>query len=337
MAGDCTAEGPGYTNVMSSDVGGLPASRWPRIASLLLTRVLFYLFLAASLLVFPAWLPWMILCWLAIAGVRRRRGKSAWPALTICVGIVLGKRMDWPSALVALGLVMIAAATLDYLQRKRPGLSRAAAVAGILLVPAWIWMAWSWNAVGRTSRRPVLDGRPIVCTGDSLTSMGYPRILEKRLGVPVVDHAVGGITSGEGLRRFAQTLALKPQAVIIELGGHDSIRKFPRRETRANLESMIRSAREAGAEVFLFEIPRDFITDRFGGLDRELAREHDLELIHDGAIRQLVYFSPILPLASWSGRKLSDDGLHPNDAGNVFLADRVEAALRRVYGDRILR
>ncbi|HVE43416.1 MAG TPA: GDSL-type esterase/lipase family protein [Planctomycetota bacterium] len=314
------------------------SDRWVRIASVVLPRLVFYPFLAASLLVFPAWLPWMILCWFVIAAVRRRRGKAAWPALGLCVGIVLGKRMDWPPALVVLGLLTLAAATLDFLRQRRPALASAATIAGLCLLPAWIWMAWSWVGVGYTSRRPVLDGRPIVCTGDSLTSMGYPRVLERRLRVPVVDHAVGGITSGEGLRIFPKTLALQPQLVIIEIGGHDSIKGKSRAEAKANLEAMIRGAREAGAEVLLFEIPRGFITDRFAGLDRELAREHDLELIHDGAIRQLVFFSPIFaPLASGTGRKLSDDGLHPNAAGNEFLADRVEAALGRIYGGSLRR
>jgi acyl-CoA thioesterase-1 len=322
---------------MSSDVGSPPASRWKRIAFLILSRAAFYPFLAASLIVFPAWLPWMILCWLGIAGVRLWRGRSAWPPLAIVVGIVLGKRMDWPPALIALGLVMIAAATLDYVAQRKPAWRRPSTIACICLLPAWIVMAWSWNAVGHTSRRPTLDERPIVCCGDSLSAGGYPRLLEKRLRVPVLDHAQGGITSGEGRRLFERTLALKPQAVVIELGGHDSLRGFPRKETRANLDAMIRAAREAGAEVFLFEIPRGFILDRFAGLDRELAREYDLELIHDGAIRQLVFFSPFTPLGAWTGRKLSYDGLHPSESGNGFLAARVEGALRRVYGDRILK
>ena len=134
-----------------------------------------------------------------------------------------------------------------------------------------------------------------------------------------------------------EVLALKPQAVVIELGGHDYLRGRSRRETKENLEAMIRAIRETGAEVILCEIPRGFVSDSFWGLERQLAREHDLELVPDGAIRQLVIFSPFTPLGSWTGRQLSYDGLHPNDAGNEFLADRVSWALRRVYGDKIWR
>ena len=79
-----------------------------RIVSVVLPRLAFYPFLVASLLVFPAWLPWMILCWFVLAAVRRGCGKTAWPALGLAVGIVLGKRMDWPPDLVLLGVLTVA-------------------------------------------------------------------------------------------------------------------------------------------------------------------------------------------------------------------------------------
>src|SRR5207237_5297914 len=88
----------------------------------------------------------------------------------------------------------------------------------------------------------------------------------------------------------------RPQAVIVELGGHDSLRGRSRADAKKNLGEIILSARLLGAEVLLFEIPLGFVSDPYAGLDRELAREHGLELISDGAIRQLVYFSPFTPL-----------------------------------------
>lgn len=317
---------------MADVVESPPRSRSSRFFAALLPRLAFYPYLAFSLLVFPAGLPWMILGWLLLFGFRRFRGKSAWPPLAFCLGILLVKRVDWAPGLIGLALAMIAAWTLVLV---RPGWKRAPAVA---LAVAWIVMAWTWSMVGRTSRTPtLLDDRPIVCLGDSLMAGGFSRALEKRLRVPVIDLAQGGITSAEGLRLLPEGLGRQPQAVVIELGGHDSIRGKSRKATKENLEAMIRAARGAGAEVVLFEIPRGFVSDPFAGLERELAREHDLELITDGAIRQLVLFSPFTPLGRWTGRQLSYDGLHPNDAGNRWLADRVERALRRMYGERILR
>jgi len=309
-----------------------PPSRAARIGAQVLRRLAFYPFLAASLLVFPAWLPWMIVGWLILAGVRFYRARPIWPPLAFCIGILLVKRVDWSPSVLVLLLLLIAVAVLDPLSRRKPIFNLAWLLATILLVPAWIGMAIAWTTSTHTSRHPalVLD-RPIVCLGDSLSSQGYPRLLQKRLRVPVVDLAQGGYTTEDGKNQIAEMLSLKPQTVIVELGGHDSLRGKDFAETKGNLEKIILAARGAGAEVILFEIPLGFISDPHGGLDRQLARKHDLELVHDGAIRQLVLFSPFTPLGRWTGRVLSYDGLHPNDAGNEFLAGRVEAALERVY------
>jgi acyl-CoA thioesterase-1 len=278
----------------------------------------------------------MILGWLLLFAVRRFRGKPGWPTLAMGVAMILFRRVDWAPGLVTLGLLMILVAGLD--RWREPGMTTAALIAACCLVPVWLFMAWDWQRVGHTSRRPaLLLDRPIVCMGDSLSSGGYVRELQKRLRVPVIDRAQGGITTVDGVKQLPEVLALKPQALVIELGGHDSLRGRSRADTKANLEKILQAGRAAGAEIFLFEIPRAFVMDPYGGLERELARQYDLELIHDGAIRQLVLFSPFTPLGSWTGRLLSYDGLHPNDAGNVFLADRVEAALTRVYGGSLQR
>jgi hypothetical protein len=90
--------------------------------------------------------------------------------------------------------------------------------------------------------------------------------------------------------------------------------------------------------VVLMEIPRGFLTDPYAGVERELARQYDLELISDSAIRQLVLFSPYAPPGMWiNGNHLSDDGLHPNSRGNEHLANRVARSLSRIFGQAIRR
>jgi acyl-CoA thioesterase-1 len=323
---------------VSSEAGTPLRSRAARIAAIILPRLVFYPFLIGSLLVFPAALPWMILGWLLLFAIRRFRGKACWPPLALGVAIVLFRRVDWAPGLVVLGLLMILAAALDRFRERKPAIRTAALVVGCCLAPAWLFMAWEWSRVGKTSRHPaLLPDRAIVCMGDSLLSGGFARVLQQRLRVPVVDLAQGGITTTEGMKLIPDMLEKRPQAVVVELGGHDSLRGRSRAAAKENLEKIITAARGAGAGVFLFEIPRAFVMDPYAGLERELARQYDLELIDDGAIRQLVLFSPFTPLGSWTGRLLSYDGLHPNDAGNVFLADRVEGALIRVYGAAVQR
>jgi lysophospholipase L1-like esterase len=323
---------------MSDTPGSPPRSRIVRVAQQVLRRIAFYPFLVASLLVFPAWMPWMIAGWLVIAGVRLVRKQPAWPSLALCLALVLIKRVDWTPGMILLMLNLLAAAALDGQSRRRPSWNRAARAAMGALLASWIFLAWEWQRAEHTSRRAVLvPDRPIVCMGDSLSAGGYPRVLEKRLRVPVLDLAQGGLTTADGVKQIPELIRLQPQAVVLELGGHDSLRGRSRAEARKNLEEIIHAARSIGAEVVLFEIPLGFVSDPYSGLDRELARRGDLELLSDGAIRQLVYFSPFTPLGRSTGRILSYDGLHPNEAGNALLAERVEAALVRVYGPGIQR
>lgn len=293
-----------------------------------LARIPVYLGVIASLLVFPAGVPWMALGWILLFGAELLRGRPSWIYAALPAVFLLLKRVDWPLALpVLMASLVAAAAAAKRLAPRRPW--AVGALAALLL--SWAWLLWAWSDAEHTRRRPAFDpARPIVCVGDSLTAHAYPRELAKLVGAPVLDHGVGGTTVAQGLESLERSLALKPQALLIEFGGHDYLRNRTRKQTRDGLDEMIRRCRAAGAEVILFEIPRGFFYDPFAGLERELAREHDLELVTDGAIRALVLRSPWFPIPL--GEPLSYDGLHPNDAGSRYLAKRAAEALGRVYG-----
>lgn len=273
------------------------------------------------------------------------RRRPAWIPLVACVVIVLVKRPYWPPALVVVVLALLLTAALHRPTteaRSGPTVRRWRRASTCLLWGAWCWLAWTWYADSHGRRPPVLDSsRPIACIGDSLTSGvppygGYPKVLAQRLAVPVLDFGQAGITAEDALASLPELVRARPQAVVIELGGHDFLRGRSREATRGVLERIITALREAGAEVVLLEIPRGFLTDPYDGVERELARRHDLELISDSAIRQLVLFSPIAPPGMWfTAGHLSDDGLHPNSAGNAHLAACVAAHLVRMYGQGI--
>jgi lysophospholipase L1-like esterase len=281
----------------------------------------------------------MTLGWIVAFAVQFLRGKRAWVPLAGAVLVVVVKRVDWAPWLLALLAIMLLSAVADWTRSRRAWISARLflVLALSLLLGAWIPMMVRWHADSHTTRRPAFsEARSIVCIGDSLAAKGFPRVLAERVRAPIIDLAFPGITLAEGRERLAGHLTDHPQAVVIELGGHDFLKGRSRGETKMALETMIREVRAAGAEPILFEIPRGVVMDGYGGLERELARVHDVELIGDGAIRQLIYFSPLTPL-SWTGRKLSNDGLHPNDRGHEFLAGRVVDALQRVFGDAVLR
>ncbi len=296
----------------------------------------------ASLLVFPSVIPWMACAWLLWHTIAAFRGRSGVLPLFVCFAVVIVKGVDWPVSLVALLAVMaVVASVRAYTRRKASFPERRITWAGtVALWIAWLWFALDWGAATRATHVQGFDPtRPVVCLGDSLTASGYPRELANRISVPVVDLGVEGITTADALKLLEELTAAEPQAVIIELGGHDYLKGHSRAATAANLEKIINASQAAGAAVVLMEIPRGFVTDPFGGMERELARRHDLELIADTAIRNLVLWSPYAPPGMWGNASshLSDDGLHPNSRGNAYLANQIVKKLTRMYGPEIVK
>ena len=85
------------------------------------------------------------------------------------------------------------------------------------------------------------------------------------------------------------------------------------------------------------EIPRGFIFDPFASLEREIAYQHDVQLISDTWLRQIVVMSPVAPPGRWMpASQLSDDGIHSNPRGSKAIAEDVADALRSMYGDEVL-
>ncbi|MCL4190864.1 MAG: lysophospholipase [Thermoguttaceae bacterium] len=301
----------------------------------------------AALLTFPAAIPWMVAAWLAWFTVSLARGRhGALPLVGCCVALLI-KGVDRSPGILVMGAALIAALAEVAISGLSSSVARRrlALAATALLWLAWVALAADWHRSSHTSRSPVLDRqRPVACLGDSLTAgmvrdSAYPDHLARRLTVPVLNFGREGITSEDGLERLPLLLEHRPQAVVIELGGHDFLYRRSRAAAKANLARIIEQCRQACAEVVLVEVPRGFVTDGYRGLERELAREYDLELVSDTAIRQIVLMSPYAPPGMWLApdRRLSDDGLHPNPRGSRLLARRVAAALQRVYGDEILR
>ncbi len=293
---------------------------------------------SGSLLVFPAGIPVLLAAWLMVHSTQVYRGESGGLPLVVAALVPFVKGSVLIPGLLGFAALALVIGVLRTVRRLRFGWR------GELALLTLLWLAWGallldWQRSFRASpSRFSVPAGPVVCLGDSLTANGYPRELAGLLTVPVLDFGVDGSTSLEGLRRLPAIVANRPQVVVVALGGHDYLRGRSRSATRANLEGLVAGCRAAGAEVILVEIPRGFVFDPYRGLEREIARKHDLELISDTTIRRWVLFSPMAPPGRWLGTAwhLSDDGLHPNARGNRILARRVARALERRFGPEIL-
>jgi len=284
----------------------------------------------------------MAFAWIVLALFSQIKDRAMWPWLVGCAAVTAVKRPGFAISVWAFVIVVLAVAAWDWWRCRRTDRlsSQTKPIISAVLLLSAVGLMW----IGRwfdtnTSKSLVADGRPIACLGDSLTDFGYPQELEKLISSPVADFGVNGITTDAGIEMIPNILAVDPQAIVIELGGHDyNGEKKTRQATRANLVILIEAFRSREVEVILVEIPRGFVSDPYDGLERELAAEYDLQLIDDSVIRSFIFNSPLLPPGMWLDPSLrySEDGLHPNQLGNEYFASVVCRSLERVFGASVL-
>jgi acyl-CoA thioesterase-1 len=131
----------------------------------------------------------------------------------------------------------------------------------------------------------------ILAFGDSLTagyglddiSQAFPAQLEKALrakghDVRVIQSGVSGETTTGGLTRIDWSLAEKPDAVIVELGGNDGLRAIDPALTEKNLRAIVARIQKDGTPVLVAgmmappNLGRDY-TDRFNSMFARVAKE----------------------------------------------------------------
>jgi acyl-CoA thioesterase-1 len=176
-------------------------------------------------------------------------------------------------------------------------------------------------------------GRPrIVFLGDSLTA-GYgldleqavPLLVQKHLDAEgykyeVVNAGVSGDTSAGGLRRLEWSLDGDVRILVLELGANDGLRGLPVTDTKQNLRTIIRKARERRIDVLLtgMEAPPNYgpaYTSDFRRAFSDLAGEE-----HVTFMAFYLYGVAGIPTLNIG------DGIHPNPAGSRI----IEANLWRV-------
>jgi acyl-CoA thioesterase-1 len=184
--------------------------------------------------------------------------------------------------------------------------------------------------------KPVKSVAKIVAFGDSLTAGyglnpedSYPSLLQKRLAADgfdyeVVNAGVSGDTTAGGVRRIDWSLEGDVKVVILELGANDILRGQPISEMKKNLSTIIKRARERGAQVLLagMEAPTNSGIDYrrwTHGAFSELAKEHNVPIIP-------FFLDRVAGIQSLN----QADGIHPNPEGTRIVADTVYQYLKPI-------
>ncbi len=192
---------------------------------------------------------------------------------------------------------------------------------GVCLLVVLLW--WLWPR--RIDFLAPKSG-PIVVLGDSLSyglgaesNHGYVGVLQKRLGMEIVNKGVNGDTSKMALDRLqTDVLDLKPALVVVELGGNDFMQKVPIDETFANLDRIISRVQAQQTPVLLIGVQNGLFANKAAGRYRQLADRR-----HTGLVANALGNILTQP-------DLKSDAIHPNDKGYEKMADEVEPELRRM-------
>lgn len=184
------------------------------------------------------------------------------------------------------------------------------------------------------TKKQEVDNRPVIIAfGDSIsegygveTGKSFPDQLQMRLDKEgfhyhVVNMGISGDTTTGGAGRIQPAVSMKPNIVILELGGNDGLRGIPVASTRANLEKMITAFRDAGADVLLagMTLPPNYGPDyirQFEAAYKDLARKYKLPLIP-------FLMEDILKRMPAQTNLMQRDGIHPTSEGHEIVAETV--------------
>lgn len=174
------------------------------------------------------------------------------------------------------------------------------------------------------------------CFGDSITAgkgssggegYGYPPLLSALLAAggydsSVINRGVSGEDTTQGLQRFGDVLAAdNPDYITIMEGTNDVWVGISTSGTVFNLGSMVDQALAANVVPIVSNLTPDTrarITKDISGINQAIST-----MTSDRGVALVDNYSATV--GNWAN--LSDDGLHPNDAGYTILADNFAAAI----------
>jgi acyl-CoA thioesterase I len=191
----------------------------------------------------------------------------------------------------------------------------------LVLAAVAVLAAGCARAVPRAAR----DG-PIVAFGDSLvfgtgsSGGGFVKLLEQKLGQPIVNLGVPGNTTADGIARLGEVTERQPSVVLLLLGGNDFLQQQPRDQTFANLATIIERLQADGVAVLLIGVRGGLVRDDFAEHFEELAERYRLAYVHD-----------VLDDTFGVDGYMADQ-VHPNDAGYRVIADRMYPVLSKMVG-----
>jgi acyl-CoA thioesterase I len=203
-----------------------------------------------------------------------------------------------------------------------PTIGRAAGIVLLIMVAALtVFM------LKDRSRKISISSGTIVFLGDSITAgyglepdQAYPALIKIR-GMTMLNLGVSGSRTDDGLQRLKNYFINggHPRLVVIALGANDLLQGVAPSEIEANLTDAILECRSYGVPVMLCGI---WIPGKIGtvGIFEKVADEGHVPLLPD-----------LMQGEQIREDLLGNDGIHPNAAGQMMIAQKMKAALLQSF------
>ena len=149
------------------------------------------------------------------------------------------------------------------------------------------------------------------------------KINKENLNFKIINSSISGETTSGGLIRIRQTIkSIKPDYLLLELGGNDALRGYPPKQIAANLNEMIKIADSADVKVLLMQIriPPNYgsrYQKAFESIYSSIARETSATLIPF-----------MLEEVALNEELMLPDGIHPKASAQPLIADYVYRQLK---------
>lgn len=239
--------------------------------------------------------------------------RIAGPILLVGVCFVALSAVPVPGWAYAVWACAVGAELVVYHRAPDRATPSRVALVGVLAVSAALVGLEIPYHLGRHVAYP--DHGVIYVVGDSL-SMGadtleqnWPQRLGTLAGLPTQNLGFGGATVASALSN-AKRIQGDAALVILEIGGNDLLGGTPAAKFEDDLRTMLEVVCLEDRAVLMIELPLPPTYNRFGSIQRRLAREYGVQLVPRRVLARVL---------TTSGA--TTDGLHLSNEGHELLAD----------------
>jgi acyl-CoA thioesterase-1 len=162
----------------------------------------------------------------------------------------------------------------------------------------------------------------LVVIGDSLSAADFteggdpwPALLAREHKIRVVNLAFSGATAASAEKQV-KSEDVAGALVLVEIGGNDLLGSTSAAEFELSLDRLLTRVSRADNAVIMLELPLPPLYNRFGEIQRRLARRHDVVLIPKR------YFANVL-----AGSNATLDGLHLSRVGHQKMSTMISAVI----------